>query len=100
MLKLKHTHNILFKGFIGLILICATLPIPALADNIRPAYLELEASPSGNIRVVWKVPLGQEIPPQFEPVFPDQFQLIPPANSSKPVMPWLKHGICAATTRA
>ena len=64
-------------------LLCAVIPGLALSDNIRPAYLELEASPNGNIRVVWKVPLGQEIPPQFAPVFPDRFQMIPPRNQLK-----------------
>ena len=61
----------------------AMLPVPVLADNVRPAYLELETLPSGNIRVVWKVPLGQEIPPQFAPAFPDYFKVIPPRNSLK-----------------
>jgi hypothetical protein len=54
-----------------------------MADNIRPAYLEIEESASGNIRVVWKVPRGQAIPPQFEPSFPEQFQMITPRKRLK-----------------
>jgi hypothetical protein len=60
-----------------------TIPDVALADNIRPAYLEIEESASGNIRVVWKVPRGQGIPPQFEPSFPEQFRMIPPRKRLK-----------------
>jgi len=59
------------------------IPDFALADNIRPAYLEIEESASGNIRVVWKVPRGQGIPPQFEPSFPEQFRMISPRKRLK-----------------
>ena len=55
----------------------------AVADNIRPVYLEIEELASGNIRVVWKVPRGQGIPPQFEPSFPEQFRIIPPRKRLK-----------------
>jgi len=50
----------------------------AFADNIRPLYLEIEELPSGNLRVVWKVPRGQGIPPDLKPSFPEQFRVIPP----------------------
>jgi hypothetical protein len=59
------------------------IPGAALADNIRPAYLEIEESASGNIRVVWKVPRGQGIPPQFEPSFPEHFRMISPRKRLK-----------------
>jgi len=54
-----------------------------LADNIRPAYLEIEELASGNIRLVWKVPRGQGLPPKFEPSFPEQFRIIPPRKRLK-----------------
>ena len=62
----------------GILLWPVIMPYSAFADNIRPAYLEIEELASGNIRVVWKVPRGQEISSEFEPSFPAQFQTIPP----------------------
>ena len=62
----------------GMLLWPVILPYLAFADNIRPAYLEIEELASGNIRVVWKVPRGQEISSRFEPSFPAHFQMIPP----------------------
>jgi len=50
----------------------------ALADNIRPAYLDIEEFESGAIRVVWKVPLNQNIPARFRPSFPESFKLSSP----------------------
>jgi hypothetical protein len=50
----------------------------ALADNIRPAYLEIEESEAGAIRVVWKVPLNQGLPENFMPSFPAHFRLSSP----------------------
>ena len=55
----------------------------ALADNIRPAYLDIEELGSGVIRVVWKVPLYQSIPSQFRPSFPDTCKTSSPKNSVK-----------------
>ena len=59
--------SIFTKLIIWGILFWFIIPDFALADNIRPAYLEIEELASGNIRVVWKVPRGQGIPQQFEP---------------------------------
>ena len=50
----------------------------ALADNIRPAYLDIEEFESGAIRVVWKVPLKQNVPARFRPSFPESFKLSSP----------------------
>ena len=60
------------------LLFWSVIPDSALADNVRPVYLEIEELQSGNIRVVWKIPLGQGIPPNFKPSFPEQFRVIPP----------------------
>jgi hypothetical protein len=59
-------------------LCCALLPGSASGDNVRPVYLDLEELPSGKIRVVWKVPLGQALPPDLKPSFPQRFQVVPP----------------------
>ena len=53
----------------------------AMADNIRPAYLEIEELSSGKIRVVWKVPLGQGMPRDIRPSFPETFKIVPPRKS-------------------
>lgn len=66
------------KLTIWVVLLWLVIPDFAKADNIRPVYLEIEESPSGNIRVVWKVPRGQGLPPDFKPSFPKQFRVIPP----------------------
>ena len=58
------------------LLFCFIFPGVALADNIRPLYLEIEELQSGNIRVVWKVPRGQGIPPNLKPSFPEHFRVL------------------------
>lgn len=65
------------------LIICITLfglgmTVFGLADNTRPAYLEIEALQSGTIRVVWKVPQGQGLPAHFAPSFPARFRVVPP----------------------
>ena len=55
----------------------------ALADNVQPAYLDVEELDTGVIRVVWKVPLYQNIPSQFRPSFPDACKTSSPKNSVK-----------------
>lgn len=50
----------------------------ALADNIRPAYLDIEEFESGTIRIVWKVPLYQRTPDRFTPSFPEYFKVSSP----------------------
>jgi len=50
----------------------------AVADNIRPASLEMEESGSAAIRVVWKVPLYQSIPDRFMPTFPQDCRMTSP----------------------
>ena len=65
------------------ILVGSVLPEATLADNVRPVYLEIEEQSSGNIHVVWKVPLGQDIPQSLKPTFPDHFRIIPPQRRVK-----------------
>lgn len=79
--RLKLSPNALVALLIGGIFFLAFLPVWALADNVRPAYLELEELASGHIRVVWKVPLGQGLPPRFEPSLPEGYRMIPPQKT-------------------
>ena len=65
------------------ILFGSVFPDTTLADNIRPLYLEIEEQSSGNLHVVWKVPLGQDIPQSLKPTFPDHFRIIPPQRRVK-----------------
>jgi len=60
------------------LLIGVITPGIAVADNIRPVYLEIEELSAGKIRVIWKVPRGQGLPPGLKPSFPEQFKVIPP----------------------
>lgn len=55
--------------------LCLTVCDTALADNVRPAYLDIEEFESGALRVVWKVPLGQKFPALFRPSFPESFKV-------------------------
>lgn len=55
----------------------------ALADNIRPAYLDVEEFEPGAFRVVWKVPLNQNLPARFSPSFPEHFKATSPKNRVK-----------------
>jgi hypothetical protein len=49
-----------------------------VADNIRPAYLDIEEFESGVLSVVWKVPLNQNLPARFRPSFPEAFKVSSP----------------------
>ena len=79
----RHYRMILWGWMIWGILFGAVLPDATLADNIRPVYLEIEEQSSGNLHVVWKVPLGQDIPQSLRPTFPDHFRIIPPQRRVK-----------------
>ena len=83
MFRFKISRCAFTKWIIWGILSWSVIPYSALADNICPAYLEIEELASGNIRVIWKVPRAQGTPPQFEPSFPKQFRIIPPRKRLK-----------------
>ena len=83
MFQFKISKFTFTKWIIGGIFFFSVVHGSALADNIRPVYLEIEELASGNIRVVWKVPRGQGLPPQFEPSFPEKFRIIPPRKRLK-----------------
>lgn len=48
----------------------------ARADDVRPAYLGIEVTQSGQLAVTWKNPLLNGEPLRIAPVFPDGFQRI------------------------
>jgi hypothetical protein len=55
----------------------------AQADNIRPAYLDIEEFEPGAIRVVWKMPLNLNVPARFRPSFPESFKVSSPKKRVK-----------------
>ena len=59
--------------------VCGT----ALADNVQPAYLDIEEFEPGTFRVTWKVPLNQKFPERFRPSFPDSFKASSPTARIK-----------------
>jgi hypothetical protein len=83
MLTERRRHSALsFLLAVGVIvLLCAVSN--ALADNIRPAYLDIEEFESGAFRVVWKVPLNQNVPARFRPSFPEHFKVSSPKKRVK-----------------
>jgi hypothetical protein len=53
---------------------------PARADDVRPAYLDIEELETGTLRVTWKVPLNVDVPARFGPVFPESFTMAGPGQ--------------------
>ena len=63
-----------FTSIVLSVLVCET----ARADDVRPAYLDLDEFEPGAFRVVWKVPVNLDVPPRFGPSFPESFRAIAP----------------------
>ena len=59
----------------ALLLILATAA--ASAHEVRPAYLQLEATSSGTWEVLWKQPVLQDRRLPIDPVFPEDCELTP-----------------------
>jgi hypothetical protein len=56
----------------------------ARADDVRPAYLDIEELEPGTLRVTWKVPLNVEVPARFGPSFPEAFTVAGPGQRVEP----------------
>ena len=80
---LDFCHSIFFRILLTGILFGLAFCNNALADNIRPAYLDIEELESGAIRVVWKVPLNQSLPANFRPALPKSFKNSSPKKRLK-----------------
>jgi len=53
---------------------CIICPVALYADNIRPAYLEINETEPGNVSILWKIPFGLDGKPlRLTPAFPDSF---------------------------
>lgn len=77
--KLKYFILLLFTGAFS---IFYSAPM-VLADNVRPAYLDIEEFEKGSLRILWKVPRFQSIPERFEPAFPETFKIASPKQRIK-----------------
>ena len=60
--------------------VCFAVCDAARADDVLPAYLEIEEFDPGAVRVVWKVPLNPDVPTHFAPSLPASFRKIPPGE--------------------
>ena len=68
---------------IGAVFLWTAVCGSALADNVRPAYLDIEEFETGALRITWKVPLNQKIPQRFRPAFPASFKVSSPTARIK-----------------
>jgi hydrogenase/urease accessory protein HupE len=66
-------HQMVGRVLMAMVLAWLCLASSALAHEIRPAYLQIDATDSGSYDVVWKVPSRGgtvlDIQPQFDPAF-------------------------------
>lgn len=53
---------------LAILVLLAGMAMPALAHEVRPAYLELRESPSGELDVLWKMPMLGEMRLPLTPV--------------------------------
>jgi hypothetical protein len=83
MFKGNYLHKWILFLLVTAVMSCLTVCKTALADNIRPAYLDIEEFESGAFRVVWKVPLNQNVPLRFSPSFPEHFKVSSPKKRIK-----------------
>ena len=70
----------MFRSFAILLLLLSFI-IPAMADEIRPGYLELNTSDGLVYSVKWKVPMKGDLVLRLNPVLPDSCtERIPPSS--------------------
>ncbi len=66
-----------------LAMLCVALVVPALADEFKPAYLELRQTGEETFDVLWKVPaLDESTTLAIKPQFPAEAQELSPRHSS------------------
>lgn len=85
------THSL--KGLLlsGLLLACASIMGSALADEIRPALLEITERDDGWVDVVWKKPALGDLALRLEPVFPAFFEQATPPSGRASGGGWVEY---------
>lgn len=80
-IKLFHRTQRAIFALVFLFLVCVSGVV--WADNVRPAYLGIEAHKEGRFRITWKNPLknGAQLP--IAPVLPEGFKKISPRTVTK-----------------
>jgi hydrogenase/urease accessory protein HupE len=56
------------RAIAALVIACAALTGPAAAHEVRPAYLELRETPTGELDVLWKTPMQGDLRLALAPV--------------------------------
>ena len=83
--------TLLRKGFIaGILLALLCAPLTLLADEFRPALLEITEREGGWVDVTWKVPTMGEQVLALTPVMPDFLQQIGPGSGQRVSGAWVE----------
>jgi hypothetical protein len=75
-----HVHRQVAAAVVMAVVFCHSVCDPARADDVRPAYLDIEEFEPGALRVTWKVPLNVDVPARFGPSFPEAFTVAGPGQ--------------------
>jgi hypothetical protein len=75
-----HVHRQVAAVVVMAVVFCHSVCDPARADDVRPAYLDIEEFEPGALRVTWKVPLNVDVPARFGPSFPEAFTVAGPGQ--------------------
>jgi hypothetical protein len=76
----RHMNRYVAAGVATVVVFGHAVCDRAWADDVRPAYLDIEEFEPGALRVTWKVPLNVEVPPRFGPSFPESFTMAGPGQ--------------------
>ncbi|MHC4274612.1 MAG: hypothetical protein ACYSUR_13215 [Planctomycetota bacterium] len=75
-----HMHRHVVAAMVTAVVLCHAVCDQTRADDVRPAYLDIEELEPGALRVTWKVPLNVEVPARFGPSFPESFTMAGPGQ--------------------
>ncbi len=66
----------LLKSFVLALFIALNAPAPAIADEIRPALLDIKEQNTGLFAVTWKVPMRGDRVLVISPILPESLELV------------------------
>ncbi len=78
----RHSRRpLLYRQIVGLAaLALAAAAAPAIAHEVRPAYLQIKETDPGLFAVLWKQPVLQDRRLPLEPIFPDDCAAVAPVR--------------------